>query len=83
MSRFQALRDDIRKQTSKPATIAVAPRAGGSRAGKRTIAGHFSERLSKRLNVIAVEENTTVQALLGEAIDMLIRSRGGHPYGER
>ena len=32
---------------------------------------------------MAIEEGTTVQALMGEAFDLLMRTRGKHPFGER
>jgi hypothetical protein len=47
------------------------------------VVGHFSPALVKALNVLAAEEETTVQALLGEAIDLLMRARGKHPFGEK
>jgi hypothetical protein len=47
------------------------------------VAGHYSEELSKTLNLMAVDENSSVQALLGETIDLLMRERGKHPFGER
>lgn len=46
------------------------------RAGKKTVAGHFSAELSTALNRMALDENASVQALLGEAIDLLMRERG-------
>jgi hypothetical protein len=39
--------------------------------------------LSQALNILALEQNTTLQALLGEAIDDLMRKYGKHPFGER
>ena len=45
--------------------------------------GHFSPELSRAVNIMAVEEGTTVQALMGEAFDLLMRARGKHPFGER
>jgi hypothetical protein len=35
------------------------------------------------LNMLAAEQGTTLQALLGEAIDLLMRQHGKHPFGER
>ena len=32
---------------------------------------------------MAIEEGTSVQALMGEAFDLLMRARGKHPFGER
>ena len=54
-----------------------------SRQGKRVISGHFSPELSRGLNMLAVEQDKTVQALLGEAIDLLMRQYDRHPFGER
>jgi len=39
--------------------------------------------MSRQLRMLAIEENTTVQALVGEGLDMLLRARGKHPFGER
>lgn len=54
-----------------------------SRLGKKAIAGYYSEALSREFHTLAIKEGKTVQALLGEAIDDLLRSRGINPYGER
>ena len=54
-----------------------------SRQGKKVISGHFSPELSRGLNMLAVEQDKTVQALLGEAIDLLMRQYDRHPFGER
>ncbi len=51
--------------------------------GKKAIVGYFSKDMSRQLRVLAIEENTTVQALLGEGLDMLLRARGKRPFGER
>ncbi|MHB8283897.1 MAG: ribbon-helix-helix domain-containing protein [Caulobacteraceae bacterium] len=32
---------------------------------------------------LALDENTTVQALVGEGVDLLMRSRSKHPFGEK
>ena len=65
----------------KPAT------AGSTRAkariGKRALVGYFSPELSRTLNVMATERDTTLQAILGEAIDLWLRQQGKHPFGER
>ncbi len=53
------------------------------RAGKKMVGGHFSTDLSRAVNILAAEQGTTVQALLGEAIDLLMRHYGKHPLDER
>ncbi len=47
------------------------------------VGGHFSTDLSRAVNILAAEQGTTVQALVGEAIDLLMRHYGKHPLGER
>jgi hypothetical protein len=95
MTRFAGLKDDLPE--ARPATLkAVEPspvasisalETGGkrrpAREGKKGVLGHFSPELSRALNILAIEENTTVQALMGEAFDLLMRARGKHPFGER
>jgi hypothetical protein len=53
------------------------------RQGKKALIAYFSPGVSKTLRLMAVEEDTSMQALLGEAIDLLMRDRGKHPFGER
>jgi antitoxin-like ribbon-helix-helix protein len=95
MTRFAGLKDDLPASPPEPAkgkaaqprpaetaAIAPAPRSR-AREGKKGILGHFSPELSRTLNIMAIEEGTSVQALMGEAFDLLMRSRGKHPFGER
>ncbi len=95
MTRFAGLKDDL--PGAKPASLRVtepspiapesAPEANSkrrpAREGKKGVLGHFSPELSRALNIMAIEEGTTVQALMGEAFDLLMRARGKHPFGER
>ena len=46
-----------------------------SRAGKKTVAGHFDPAVSKQLRQLALEEDTTVQELLREALNDLFDKR--------
>lgn len=66
--------------TAEPARESAAK---PSRQGKKVISGHFSPELSRGLNMLAVEQDKTVQALLGEAVDLLMRQYDRHPFGER
>jgi hypothetical protein len=67
-----------------PTTPAPAPKAQDepakfsrpSRDGKQLIAGHFPKNVAKQLKLIAVEDDTTVQELLGEALDLLFVKKG-------
>jgi hypothetical protein len=91
MSRFAAIGADIaatKPQSTEPPAISpvLAQRSATtrpSRAGKKGVLGHFSPELSRTLNIMAIEEGTSVQALMGEAFDLLMRARGKHPFGER
>ena len=96
MTRFAGLKDDLpqdrpatqEKPASKEAQTAHEKTIAGSkrrpaREGKKGILGHFSPELSRALNIMAIEEGSTVQALMGEAFDLLMRARGQHPFGER
>jgi hypothetical protein len=46
-----------------------------SRKSTKHIGGYFEPTVSKQLREIALAEDSSVQALLGEAIDMLFQSR--------
>jgi hypothetical protein len=47
-----------------------------SRHGLHLIGGHFSSEVVKQLRILAAEEETTIQSLLGEAIDDLFVKKG-------
>jgi len=95
MTRFAGLKDDlpgVRPASPKvikasPVAPTSAPEANSkrrpAREGKKGVLGHFSPELSRALNIMAIEEGSTVQALMGEAFDLLMRARGKHPFGER
>lgn len=91
MTRFAGLKEDLPPQRPTPAQAAEPPPSSSdiaakrrpAREGKKGILGHFSPELSRTLNIMAIEEGTTVQALMGEAFDLLMRARGKHPFGER
>lgn len=65
-----------------PATAETAPSPAPSptrrsaREGKRLIGGHFPPAVAKQLKILAAEEETTVQALLEEALDLLFVKKG-------
>lgn len=59
-------------QPQGPATHKRKP----SREGTVLIGGHFSPAVKQRLRLLAAEENTTSQALLEEALDLLFIKKG-------
>lgn len=90
MSRFKGLQGTMASKAAPkavPAEVDTPAPPGSTRAkareGKKAIVGYFSEDMSRQLRVMAIEEGLTVQALVGEALDMLMRARGKHPFGER
>ena len=54
-----------------------------AREGKKFLGGWYSKDLSREVAQLALDNDTTVQALVGEAIDLLLRQYGKHPHGER
>lgn len=65
----------------KPSRV-PAPRAK-AREGKKPVIGYFSEDLSRELRMLSAIEGRTMQALLGEAIDLLMTDRGRNRFNER
>lgn len=47
-----------------------------SRRGKKALIGYFDPSVSLQLKQIALEEGTSIQHLLGEAINLLFQCRG-------
>jgi Antitoxin-like ribbon-helix-helix len=79
MSKFAAA---LREKTGTPTNASPKPapktaEAGRSRAreGAKHIGGYFTPQVSKQLRSLAVVEDTTVQDLLAEALNMLFQSR--------
>jgi hypothetical protein len=55
---------EVERSPEPPAIISA-------RAGKRLIGGHFDRSVSRQLRELAAREDSTVQALLAEALNML------------
>lgn len=53
------------------------------RDGKKAVSGYFSPAVSQALNILALEQGLTLQALMGEAFDDIMRKYQKHPFGER
>lgn len=83
-----SLRADLEppKKTEAPTIADEAPRKSTrakARENKRAVVGYYSPELQRTLNIMATERDTTLQAILGEAIDLWLREQGKHPFGER
>ena len=70
-----------RAKAGRPATS--TERSSNVRDQRKALTVYFPPEVSKELRRLAVEEDTTLQALVGEAIDLLRRNRGQHPFGAR
>ena len=77
----QPLRPEPVPQT-EPSLKAVSLKAR-ARAGKHALVGYFSADMTTEINVIAKQRRTTVQAILGEAIDLWMEANGKNRFGER
>lgn len=53
----------------------ASPHARPSRKSTKHVGGYFDPAVSKQLREIALAEDSSVQALLAEAIDMIFQSR--------
>ncbi len=60
-----------------------APQKAKARDGRVMVAGYFSPELSRSLRILAAERDVTVQHLVGEGLDFVLRHYGKHPMGER
>lgn len=89
MSRFAAIKSEKTRPTPAAApppghsNAPAAPTKAPARIGKKAVSGYFSPEMSRGLHLLALEQGTSLQALMGEAFDDLMRKYGKHPFGER
>lgn len=69
--------------TSESGIAELPPKPRNPREGKKAVVGYFSPAVSRALHQLALDTDSNIQALLGEAIDDLMRKHGKHPFGER
>jgi len=71
--------------TSPVSEPSAAPEVGAAagqgyiapaRRGKKAVSGHFDPAVQKQLNQMALDEDSSVQALLREALNDLFAKRG-------
>jgi hypothetical protein len=88
-AQHQAAADDGDDGEGEEGRVIRGKRYPTYREGKVPISGYFSFELSAALHQLANEDSlrlrkrVKIQELLGEAIDMLLESRGKHKFGER
>ena len=67
---------DEQVQPEQTLPIAKAKRARPDRNDTAMIGGHFPKNVKQQLRMIAAEEDTTSQALLTEALNLLFVKKG-------
>jgi hypothetical protein len=83
MTRFKSIKAEVAAKAAPAEPKAPAAYSTPSRKNKRGMVGFFSPEMSLEIRQLALAEGVTMQALMGEAFDLLMRSRGKHPFGER
>lgn len=83
MSRFANL---AQKAENKPETaraeLITNPATAPSRTGRKAISGYFSPELSMALHHCARKHELSLQALMAEAFNDVLRKYGESPIGE-
>jgi hypothetical protein len=51
------------------------------REGKKAVSGYFPPEVSLGLHMLALEQGSSLQAVMGEAFDDLMRKHGKSPFG--
>lgn len=69
-------RENSSQAPKKPEKNARPAMQRSGRSGMRLIAGHFDPAVARQLRLLAAEEDTTIQALLAEALDLLFVKKG-------
>jgi len=77
---FANLRD--RAPTVAPALIGDTPKGPVSRHGRKQIAGFFTPEMSLSMHMLARRQGRSLQALMTEAFNDVLRKYGESPVGE-
>ncbi len=67
------------QESPKATTPRAALRGRQDRQDKRQIAGFFSPECAKQLRMLAAEEDTTVQDLIREGLNLMFSAHGKSP----
>jgi hypothetical protein len=88
VSRFASIKSERAKppaaiEPEEASSASPTPARALARIGKKAISGYFSPEVSRGLHMLGLEQGLSLQALMGEAFDDLMRKYGKHPFGER
>ena len=61
---------------------ATKPTRAPSREGKKVVTFYVRPQTWRELHNIALDEGTSIQGLMHQALDLLARSRSLHPFAE-
>lgn len=81
MSRFAKLSDRARPDQAPETMLTIQAGTPPSRIGRKAISGYFSPEMSLALHVCARRNKVSLQALMAEAFDDLLRKHGESPVG--
>lgn len=83
MNRFANLADKQPKDdaTTEPASLAAPTQTPPSRVGRKAISGYFSPELSLAMHTCARRNGLSLQDLMAEAFDEVLRKYGESPIG--
>lgn len=83
MNRFANLADKAPPQPAESGDVqqGTAPTTPPSRIGRKAIAGYFSPEMSLAMHMCARRHNLSLQDLMAEAFDDVLRKYGESPVG--
>lgn len=83
MSRFANLADKVFAEPKEPKSELIAQSlTPPSRMGRKAISGYFSPELSMALHHCARKNDLSLQALMAEAFNDVLRKYGESPVGD-
>ncbi len=88
MSRFANLKDRVTTDAALPAAVASRAANSGndqvpaSRQGRKAVSGYFRPEMSFALHMLARRQNRSLQAVMAEAFDDILRKHGESPIGD-
>jgi hypothetical protein len=82
MSRFANLADKAPPLPAASAEIAQSQSPPPSRIGRKAISGYFSQEMSLAMHLCARRRGISLQDLMAEAFNDVLRKHGESPIGE-
>ena len=79
---FANLRGTPPAPAAAPAPAETVPTGPASRQGRKQIAGFFSPEMSFAMHMLARRQGRSLQALMAEAFNDVLRKHGESPVGD-